>query len=202
MPFCLRCNILLIKLRIVVKNMKSQTVVITASLVFLLAPFELEAKRGLGSLFKVGRGASAINGVKNYDFNTLTSEQLGRCLDLESNIEFSEQNLTNKALPLNSQEKLLSSLESDMTSLERYLKLNQNSTFYTQAEVDAFNRKVEEYNQLISVYNTELKKYRGLEVPYNREINTHNAKVEKFKLECAGKRYYEDDLLAIKSGAK
>ncbi|EKO3534173.1 hypothetical protein K1L80_000732 [Vibrio fluvialis] len=182
--------------------MKLQTAVVIASLFLLSVPLKSDAKRGLGSLFKAGRGVSAINGVKSYDFNTLTFEQLRQCLELESNIELSEQSLSNGAMSLSYQEKLLSSLEADMNSLERYLKLNQNSAFYTQAEVDTFNRKVEKYNRLILVYNAELKKYRSLESPYNREINVHNAKVEQFQLECAGKRYYEDDLLAIKSGTK
>lgn len=182
--------------------MKNQTVIAIATLSLLSAPFESEAKRGFGSLFKAGRGVSAINGVKTYDFNTLTVEQLRKCLELESNIELSEQRLSNDSLPLKAQEKLLSSLESDVNSLDRYLKLNQNSTFYTQSEVDAFNRKVEQYNQTISVYNAELNKYHSLEAPYNRKINIHNAKIEQFQLECAGKRYYEDDLLDIKSTTK
>ncbi|HHC6584655.1 TPA: hypothetical protein ACN36A_004447 [Vibrio parahaemolyticus] len=182
--------------------MKSQALVIVASLFLLSAPFESEAKRGFSSLFKAGRGASAINGVKNYNFNTLTVAQLKQCLELESKIEASEQDLSNNSSPLNAQEQRLSSLEVDMNSLDRYLKLNQNSTFYTQAEVDAFNRKVEKYNRLISVYNSELEEYRSLEERYNRAVSSHNTKIEKFKHECAGKRYYEDDLLAIKNGAK
>jgi len=182
--------------------MKITGAFVIASLSLLVVPLESEAKRGFGSLFKAGRGASAINGVKNYDLNTLTVGQLKQCLNLESEVENSETNLINYSLPLSYKEKILASVEADMNSLGRYIKLNQDAVFYTQAEVDTFNNKVGKYNKLISVYNTELEEYRKLEAPYNNKVGAHNAQIKKFKMECAGKRYYEDDLIAINNGMK
>ncbi|MGI2831105.1 hypothetical protein [Vibrio alginolyticus] len=182
--------------------MKAKGVLVSVVVGFLIFPHESEAKRGFGSIFKVGKGARAVGGVKNYDFNTLTVGQLRQCLILESDIESSEQRLNTVREPLNSKEKVLNSLEAKVSSLDNYLTLNQNAVFYTQAEVDAFNNTVEKYNKLISTYNVELEHYRKLEAPYNGLVGEHNNKVNKFKMDCAGKRYYEEDLAAIKSGEK
>ncbi|EPA0547527.1 hypothetical protein ACQZN4_003272 [Vibrio alginolyticus] len=180
--------------------MKAKSALVSIIIGLFIFPLESEAKRGFGSIFKAGKGARAVGGVKSYDFNTLTLEQLRQCLSLESDIEISEQRLKNDALPLNSKKKVLSSLEAKVNSLDRYLTINQNVVFYTQAEVDAFNYKVEKYNKLIATYNVELEHYRKLERPYNDLVGEHNNKIGKFKMDCAGKRYYEEDLNTIKNG--
>jgi hypothetical protein len=67
---------------------------------FLLSTFflalsspDVEARKGIGSLFKFGRGVEAINGIKHYGSNVLTIEQLRTCLLLEQKLYASEMKL-------------------------------------------------------------------------------------------------------------
>jgi predicted nuclease with TOPRIM domain len=159
---------------------------------------QLEARKGKFSLFKVGAGARALKGIKNYNINTLTVEQLKACLIQEKNIDSSEQELNIKANPLDEKKAVLNRLEKEITYLENYLDLNQHRSFITQTQVDEFNLKVESYNALVEKYNIEISAYKALEIQYNKLVGSHNDLISMFDLNCAGKRYYEDDLVAAK----
>ncbi|KZY81130.1 hypothetical protein A3755_16960 [Oleiphilus sp. HI0085] len=182
--------------------MKTKCVLVMSLLPFLFVPTESVAKRGFGSLFQAGRGVSAINGVKKYDVNTLTAIQLKQCLNLEAKIEASEITLSKGRIPIASKEQTLTSIEADLESLDRYMKLNKKTEFNKQIEVDAFNAEVKRYNRLISVYKTEFEVFRKLQTSYNNKVDDQNALIKRFKVECAGKRYYENDFAAIKKGMK
>ncbi len=160
---------------------------------------EVEARKGFGSLFKLGRGAKSLNGAKHYNYNTLTVEQLRACLLLEQKVDTSERQLNTAQDPIENQEKKVKQLEHEVSSLKNYLEINTNPSFYTQEQVDSFNRKVERYNQSISQYNKKLETYKKMEAGYNSSVASHNAIVNSFQSDCAGKRYYEDDLVTAKS---
>ena len=180
--------------------MNNNVLLVFLTLCIILPSTQVEARKGLGSLFNLGRGAKAVNGVKHYNSGTLTVEQLRACLRLEQKVDGSEFDLSSKQSPIEIQEQKLKSLEREMSNLKAYLDVDQNAKFYTQQQVDEFNSKVERYNQFISAYNIELEHYKTLGANYNRAIGQHNKLVNDFQVSCAGKRYYEDDLISAKSG--
>ena len=179
--------------------MRNSWVLLFAAFCLALPAQEVEARKGFGSLFKLSRGAKALNGAKHYSPNTLTVEQLRACLLLEQEVDASARQLNTEQNPIEKQENKIKQLEHEVSSLKSYLELNKNSSFYTQEQVDIFNWKVERYNQLISQYNKELKAYKKMEAGYNSIVASHNSIVSSFQSSCAGKRYYEDDLVAAKS---
>lgn len=179
--------------------MKNNLLLVFLALCITLPSTQVEARKGLGSLFKLGRGAKAINGAKHYNSGTLTVAQLKACLMLEQKIESSEIDLSSKQSPVVRQEQKIEKIEREISTLKRYLDLNQKTTFYTQQQVDDFNRKVERYNEFLPAYNRELEAYKNLETIYNGAVGRHNKMVNEFQVSCAGKRYYEDDLLSAKS---
>lgn len=157
-----------------------------------------KAKLPLGSLFKSGRGVRAIHSTgygstKSYDENTLKPEQLKQCVLLGNQLDESEKIIAEQNIKVDAQVNLLSSMESEVNNLDNYLKSNRKTKFTSQAEVDAFNKVVKKFNDIVSRYNLELDRYKGFEAPYNQKINTHNAIVDRFQSECAGKSYYMDD---------
>ncbi|MCD9471328.1 hypothetical protein [Photobacterium phosphoreum] len=165
------------------------------SFIVTMTPFKSEARKG----FKSGLGARSINGFKEYTSNTLTPIKLEQCLNLESQIGKSEKNLNRSNTQRKNQGKSLDKLESEVSSLGYYLDFNKNKTFYSQSEVDSFNKKVSQYNNLTAKYNLQLELYRKLEVPHNKKIDSHNSQVNNFQISCARKRYYEDDLEKIQN---
>ena len=180
-------------------TMRNSWALLFAAFCLALPSPEVEARKGFGSVFKLGRGAKVANSAKHYSSNTLTVEQLKACLLLEQKVDSSEKNLNTKKKIIGNQEKKIKQLEHEVSSLKSYLGLNKNSNFYTQEQVDSFNRKVERYNQMISQHNNEFKTYKKIEAGYNSTIARHNPIVSSFQSSCAGKRYYEDDLIAAKS---
>ena len=86
-----------------------------------------------------------------------------------------------------------------LLSAPQQMELNKNSSFYAQEQVDSFNQKVERYNQLISQYNKEFETYKKMETGYNLIVASHNSIISSFQSSCAGRRYYEDDLIAAKT---
>lgn len=172
---------------------------------FFLAPClvlsspDIEARKGLGSLFKLSQGVKAINGAKHYSYNTLTVKQLSACISLEKRVFDSENKLNTEQLSVRKQEGKLKQSNYEISSLKNYLEVNKNITFYTQFQVDSFNLKVERYNSLISEYNTYLEAYRKMETTFNSMVKNHNHIVNNFQADCAGKQFYEDDLVAAKS---
>lgn len=179
--------------------MRNSWVLLFAAFCFVLPSPEVEARKGFGSLFKLGRGAKALNGAKHYSSNTLTVEQLRACLLLEQKVDASEKQLNTEQNPIEKQERKIKQLEYEVSSLKSYLELNKNSSFYAQEQVDSFNQKVERYNQLISQYNKEFETYKKMEAGYNSIVASHNSIISSFQSSCAGKRYYEDDLIAAKT---
>lgn len=182
--------------------MNSRTLLFVTLILIVLIPFESVAKRGAGSLFRAGRGSHALNGIKNYDGNTLSAEELKMCLDLESRLGLFEKNLDEMDFVLKNKEKYMSSLKVNIQSLKNYLQSNQSTVYYTQQEVNNYNQKVDKLNHWVSIYNTELQNYRNLEVPFNKELSKYNSLFDQFQLDCENKFYYDDDLKAIKNGYK
>ncbi len=168
---------------------------LTTSLLAFASP-DVDARKGLGSLFKVGRAVKAIDGAKIYGSGTLTVEQLAACLLSEQEIHVSDETLNFDRGLIDEKEVNLKSMEGDILYLKRYLESNKDLELTIQQQVDIFNAKADSYNGLISAYNSEVGSLRRLESGYNSSVQEHNSLVNHFQSDCAGKLYYEDDFVA------
>lgn len=155
------------------------------------------ARKGISGLFKLGRGASAIDGIKDYSSGTLSLNELRECVLKERSIESSERALIPKSSQLNASERKLLNLKSEIDRIQAYLDVNKNVAFYSQSQVDGFNSKVDRYNDLIGIYNRDVDVYKAEKSKYNMMVAGHNKKVDAFSIVCAGKKYYEDDLRVV-----
>jgi peptidoglycan hydrolase CwlO-like protein len=162
---------------------------------------EVEARKGLSSLYTLGRGAKAVNGIKEYSYGTLTVQKLRACLRLEKKLDSSSADLSNDQILIENQEQHLNNLEGNLSALKANLDVNKNAVFYTQNQVDNFNLEVESYNQLTHEYNGALQHYKNFESSYNKTIEKHNDLVHEFQVSCEGRRYYEDDLVSANMGS-
>lgn len=163
----------------------------------MLTSFTAESRKGIGSIFKAGRGIKTVNNIKQYNENTLTISQLSSCLELEDRIENSEIDIANSEKTVNRNAKSLGSIESEISNLDEFLRERQELTFNNQFEVDDFNEKVEKYNKIISRYNHDVEEYKKIEKEHNSKVDKHNDVVQRFENSCAGKLYYLDDLAAL-----
>ncbi len=148
--------------------MRNNLLLIFLALCIILPSTQVEARKGLGSLFKLGRAAKAINGAKHYNSGTLTVEQLKTCLLLERKVGSSEINLSSKRGNIENKVEKIKKIEREISTVKKYLDINKSATFYTQQKVDECNLKVERYNQLIPAYNRELETYKILKSIYNK----------------------------------
>lgn len=179
--------------------MKNMWLIVVVMVSFSLASNNVEARKGVGALFKFGQGSKAVNGIKNYGVNTLSLDELRKCLLLEQRIDTSDEALKLKQSMISTKKNDLKRIEVEITTLKRYLEIKSNAKFYSQQQLSYFNQEVDHYNRLIGHFNNELEVYKGLEKIYNSNISSHNTLVNGFDSTCAGKRYYEDDLVIVKS---
>ena len=179
--------------------MKNMWLIVAVMASFSLTSNNVEARKGVGSLLKYGQGSKAVYGRGNYEANTLSVDELRQCLLLGQQIDSSDKKLNLEQPVISSKGSDLKRIEAEITTLKHYLEVNSNAKFYTQQQVDKFNKSAEYYNRLIDYFNNELEAYRSLEEGYSSSISSHNLLVSKFDSTCAGKHYYEDDLVVVKS---
>lgn len=163
----------------------------------LILPYQNAEAGLLKSISKLGAG-----GVKLYSSNTLTVEQLKSCLLLEQELDASDRKLNTAKESIYKKKNDIKQLEPEISSLRSYLKLNKDSTFDTQQKVDSFNSKVKRFNKLILIYNNEIDSYKKIKISYKPKTEKHNTFVNQFKSDCAGKHYYEDDMITVKIAIK
>lgn len=136
--------------------------------------------------FRLPRGAGrAGRGTKSYTADTLSREQLERCLvdgqsldDAEAAIAKQEASI----VALNDElEDLNARLQRDGITLDRYSKV-----------------AVDTYNDGVAAYETK-------RLAFNRQVDIFNAEIDQFNdvagrynMSCNGKTYYEDDMEAAR----
>lgn len=166
---------------------------LTAFCVTLL-PSPVDARRGI----KFGGGSRAIDGIKRYGADTLTVSQLKDCLKLEAKFDATAEKINAEQPGLDERKNELKEISAKISELREFLESNKDAEFTSQGQVDAYNAKARTFNQLIDEYNKKLDTYKVDEENHNVKIDTHNEVVNQFQSECAGKRYYEDDMVAAK----
>tara|TARA_Y100001960_G_scaffold333998_2_gene443326 strand:- start:20905 stop:21411 length:507 start_codon:yes stop_codon:yes gene_type:complete len=165
-----------------------KAIIVTCVISILTFSSFVEAKKGVGSLLRGLRGIESINGVKNYSYNTLTLENLKKCiLKNESlNTEFAKMSII---------EENLEKYKVKLDNMEYKLNNKQLFNFYDQKDVDNYNNLMINYNNLILDFNRQLTIYTPAAEKYNTETIEYN-------IMCGDKRYYEDDYEIIKKELK
>lgn len=156
-----------------------------------------DARRGfLSGLVSRGAGAAVRHGgsgtstatttaIKSYGPDTLTQDQLESCVQTAKRLDDTSENLETEIGSVNrimDEAKLLKArIENDQATLNRSSK----------SAVNAFNRRVDEYNGMLSRYRAAFAVYKPKEDDFNSSVNAYNAA-------CA-KKYYVDDMTAVKA---
>jgi len=117
---------------------------------------------------------------KKYDENTLTPEQLAQCLILEKEMEKSGAEVEKEYA-------LLRSEENDVTRFREAILSRKGSIDMSDSDaVSSFNKDVQEYNVRRDRYNAHAEEYREL-------ADRQQAMTNKYNMQCASRKYYEED---------
>lgn len=151
---------------------------------------EKKKGRGLvGALLGVGAGAAAGVAAKakpnSYGPNDLRPEALRDCLNNAHRLDEGEEKLGASATKIKAEGK---SIDAENAALDR----DGKREFTEQAEVDRYNARIRAQKARIQ--------------SFNREVGAHKEKgaaldkgIEDFNRQCAGKKYYSNDLEAIRA---
>ncbi|MDH5638473.1 MAG: hypothetical protein OEZ04_08280 [Nitrospinota bacterium] len=152
--------------------------VIVLSFVFMTPHAALSS--GANSKKTTSKGVGEESGKKKYDKNTLTPEQLEKCIILESDIE-----KANTALKKDRE--LLQAEEKDVLQYKKIILAEKDTMDLSDREmVASFNKNVKEYNTRRGEYNANADKYRT-QSDIQRKMN------QDYNGQCASKGYYEED---------
>ena len=133
----------------------------------------------LGRIF--GQGIPRGLGSKNYSANVLTPEQLRSCLLVELEISTAVPNLDTMEATIAKQKRQLVESSIGLETIRK--ELDQ----YDEMAVDLFNMDVARYERNRTRLNQKIEEF-------NRAISNNNSRIENFNLNCAGKKYYEEDM--------
>ncbi len=160
---------------------------VTASLASV--SFDAAAKRG-------GRFGKGIRGsaTKTYDGNTLSVTQLTTCLKLQEAIESSSLTLQLSEKNVSSHNATVNELDRKLETLMKAINGTNTSSLTSQYQIDSYNSKIDDYNARLAERNSIVERYEQQFSVYNAEVQEHNTLVNHFDVQCAGKRYYEDDM--------
>jgi hypothetical protein len=133
----------------------------------------------------IGRTVGAALSTKTYGPDVLTPQQLEQCvlrakvLDensvaVESEVE-STKAVANRAKILKAQLEMMNGMVDTSSALE----------------VANYNRRVDEFNSLVHVYDTAFEAYKIKEVSFNASVSEYNSSCTK--------KYYIDDMQTVKS---
>jgi hypothetical protein len=159
----------------------------------------VDAKGFLSGLLRGGVRSAARAGVhagvqsyapKTYGPDTMTVEQIEKCLGSAQELDKSSEHV----------DALTNAVDVESAAIARsqqFLSMEKDLVDrYSEASVNAYNRKLTAMRTRISAYNASVDRAKA-------EQTSHNARVVSYNAECA-KKYYADDMEAarIKLGVK
>lgn len=152
--------------------------------------FETAAKRG-------GRFGKGIRGsaTKTYDEKTLSVTQLTACLKRQEAIESSSLTMHQSEKKVSSHNATVNELNRKLETLMQAINGTNTSSLTSQYQIDAYNSKIDNYNSRLAERNSIVERYEQQFSAYNAEVQQHYTLVSQFDLQCAGKQYYEDDMI-------
>lgn len=137
---------------------------------------------------KLRFGRSILRGSRNktYTPNVLTQKQLEECLRNEA--ELGEQFRSE-----GDSELLIEQQREELQALQQNLELRRATlNRYSDDDVDRYNNDIAHYERLRKGFNERVG-------DHNQIVERANRYVSNFNLNCAGKQYYEDDMIAAKA---
>ncbi len=141
----------------------------------------------LDALIAVARDAPPdAEGTKEYSKGVLRPVQLKTCLLTASRIDASGAVLDRELMAISALDKTI-----DETGGE--LQRESAGKFPTREQIDAFNTRVETYNQKVRERITRVG-------AYNKAIDDYSSLADAFERECSGKSYFPADLKAVRHG--
>ena len=173
--------------------MKRVILVLVCSVLITEPLLSFARGRGVGALLGAGIQA-AVGEVKTYDANTLKVSDLESCLIKDRDISRNSEAIDADQANLEQQSAHLEQQRAKIDSLSTYFETNQDREFTSQRQVDQFNANVEEYNTLLNTYNSSVSSYQTKQASVGKEIDAINRTIDEYDAQCAGKRYYTDDM--------
>jgi hypothetical protein len=170
-----------------------------AAVVVIISASPVDAKGFLSGLLRGGARTAARAGVhaavqsyapKTYGPDTMTAEQIEKCLA-------SAQGLDKSSEYVDALSSVIDAESAAISRSQQFLSMEKDLVDrYSEASVDAYNRKMAAMRTRISAYNTSVDRGKA-------EQASHNARVVSYNAECA-KKYYADDMEAarVKLGLK
>ena len=163
----------------------------------------VDAKGFLSGLLRGGARSAARAGVhagvqsyapKTYDPDTMTVEQIEKCLASAQELDKSSEYVDALANAADAE-------SAAITRSQQFLLMEKDLVDrYSDASVNAYNKKLAAMRTRISAYNTNMDRAKAEQVSHNTRVVSYNA-------ECA-KKYYAEDMetarlkLNIKDDAK
>ncbi|WP_315799616.1 hypothetical protein, partial [Bradyrhizobium sp. SZCCHNR1002] len=133
----------------------------------------------------VHAGAHAYGGIKTYGSDTLTVEQIEKCIGIAQELDKSSDYLNALSDAINT--------ESAAISRAQQLLAIQKDVVdrYSEASVNAYNAKLTLMRARIAKHNANVDRGQA-------DQDGHNARVVSYNAECA-KKYYADDMEVVKT---
>jgi hypothetical protein len=136
---------------------------------------------GVRSAARVGAHAGVQSYVpKTYGSDTLTVEQIEKCLASAQELDRSSQQVDASANAVDTEAAAIASSQQSL-SLEKDLVDR-----YSKASVNAYNKRLAAMGTRISAYNANVDRVKA-------EQASHNMRVVSYNAECA-KKYYAEDM--------
>lgn len=178
-------------MKVIAYDVKRALTLLAAAVVFVFPVSDAGAKG-----VKLGQAIRMADGPKTYDANTLTVEQLQKCLAIETELDELDAQLTNERPSIAKQEAKMNVVESEIKFLKILLETDEKPT--TQEQVDDINKSVDRHNKLVADYKKEAEKYSILAKDYNAKIEKQKNASNNHNSQCAQKKYYESDMVIAK----
>lgn len=136
--------------------------------------------------FRVGSGLASVGrSIKTYPSTTLSPARLKDCVDREDSIGKIEDSRTF----------LHAEIERSQDELKKEkLQLDYISNIIDQRKPSA----VKEFNRNVELFNIKREKFNNAVMQFNAGSASFKRDVDKFNEDCAGKLYYNDDLIAAR----
>ncbi|MCG8490964.1 MAG: hypothetical protein MI743_05060 [Sneathiellales bacterium] len=136
---------------------------------------------------------------KEYPSYFLTPAQLEKCLGDEEQMASIQSYLKKRDALFVQLRKKIDNLNSDIAAVETYFKENPNTKIDDKENFEKRNRMVRKNNALVEDYNKTLEEYDKVQAAYNSDVEEFNSLSRSFEQNCRGKRYYSDDLKALRA---
>lgn len=148
--------------------------------------------------FRLGAGIKGATS-KTYDANTLSVQDLMTCINTQNALDKSERSIVELKAPLDDLTSTIEEYDSQLEALSDLIENTDTSALVTDRHINEYNQQIDNYNQLLERRNSVFDEYSTSHEGFNEKVDKHNNLNDRFSTYCAGKRYYEDDMVTAKS---